>query len=174
MILKGSQRGGARALADHLLNDRDNDHVTVEELRGFTSGNLRGAMAETHAIAKGTRCTQCVFSLSLNPPKDAATSVDDLRNAADRAEKALGLEGQPRALVIHEKEGRRHAHVVWSRIDAEAMKAVNLPYYKNRLKEPLQGTLPRTWLGTTGRPPRERLEESAELQPRRMAAGEAP
>lgn len=135
MILKGSQRGGARALADHLLNDRDNDHVTVEELRGFASPNLRGAMAEAHAIARGTRCTQCVFSLSLNPPKDAAASVDDLRNAADRAEKALGLEGQPRALVIHEKEGRRHAHVVWSRIDPEAMKAVNLPFYKNRLNE---------------------------------------
>lgn len=135
MILKGSQRGGARALADHLLNDRDNDHATVEELRGFASPNLRGAMAEAHAIARGTCCTQCVFSLTLNPPKDAAASVDDLRNAADRAEKALGLEGQPRALVIHEKEGCRHAHVVWSRIDPEAMKAVNLPFYKNRLNE---------------------------------------
>jgi hypothetical protein len=135
MILKGSQRGGARALADHLLNDRDNDHVTVEDLRGFSSGNLRGAMAETHAIAKGTRCTQCVFSLSLNPPKDANATVEHLRDAADRAEKALGLEGQPRALVIHEKEGRLHAHVVWSRIDPEAMKAVNLPFYKNRLNE---------------------------------------
>lgn len=109
--------------------------MTVEELRGFAASNLRGAMAETHAIAKGTRCTQCVFSLSLNPPKDAAATVDDLRDAADRAEKALGLVGQPRAMVIHEKEGRRHAHVVWSRIDAEAMKAVNLPYYKNRLAE---------------------------------------
>lgn len=145
MILKGSQRGGARALADHLLNDRydekdedgrqGNDHVSVEELRGFASFSLRGAMAEVHAIAKGTRCTQPVFSLSLNPPKDAAASVDDLRDAADRAEKALGLEGQPRALVIHEKEGRRHAHVVWSRIDPDELKAINLPFYKTRLKE---------------------------------------
>lgn len=135
MILKGSQRGGARALADHLLNDRDNDHVTIEELRGFAAGDLRGAMAETHAVSRGTRCTQPVFSLSLNPPKDVAASLDDLRDAAERAEKALGLEGQPRALVIHEKEGRRHAHVVWSRIDADEMKAINLPYYKTRLAE---------------------------------------
>lgn len=135
MILKGSQRGGARALADHLLNDRDNDHVTIEELRGFASDSLRGAMAETHAVSKGTRCTQPVFSLSLNPPKDAAASIDELRKAADRAEKVLGLEGQPRALVIHEKEGRRHAHVVWSRIDADELKAINLPFYKTRLKE---------------------------------------
>ncbi len=139
MILKGSQRGGARALADHLLNDKDNDHVSLEELRGFSAGNLRGAMAETHAIAKGTRCTQCVFSLSLSPPKDANVTIEDIRAAADRVEKALGLDGQPRALVIHEKEGRRHAHVVWSRIDAEQMKAVNLPFYKNRLNELSKG-----------------------------------
>lgn len=135
MILNGSQRGGPRALADHLLNDLDNDHVAVEELRGFAAVDLRGAMAEVDAIAKGTRCTQPVFSLSLNPPRDAAASIDDLRDAADRAEKALGLEGQPRALVIHEKNGRRHAHVAWSRLDAEQMKAVNLPFYKTRLNE---------------------------------------
>jgi hypothetical protein len=135
MILKASQRGWPGQLAAHLLNDRDNDHITLHEVRGFVSSDLRGAMVETMAIAKGTRCRQPVFSLSLNPPKDMQASVGDLIDAADRAEAALGLQNQPRAIVIHEKEGRRHAHVVWSRIDAESMKAVNLPYFKNRLKE---------------------------------------
>jgi hypothetical protein len=135
VILKGSQRGGARQLAAHLLNMQDNDHITVEELRGFVADDLAGAMEEAHAIARGTRCRQCVFSLSLNPPKDGSASLEDLRAAADRAETVLGLEGQPRAFVVHEKNGRRHAHVVWSRIDADDMKAVNLPYYKNRLKD---------------------------------------
>jgi len=135
MILKGSQRGGARQLATHLLNDRDNDHVTVGELRGFVAEGLYGAMAETQAIARGTRCKQSVFSLSLNPPKDVVASRDDLFAAADRAEQMLGLEDQPRAVVIHEKNGRLHAHVVWSRIDPETMKAVNLPFFKNKLNE---------------------------------------
>lgn len=133
MILKGSQRGGARQLATHLMNDRDNDHVTLGELRGFVSDELYGAMAETQAVAKGTRCRQCVFSLSLNPPKDADVSRESFYAAADRAEDILGLSGQPRALVIHEKSGRMHAHVVWSRIDPEAMKAINLPFFKTRL-----------------------------------------
>ncbi len=133
MILKASQRGGPRQLAVHLLNVADNDHVHVAELRGFISGDLYGAMAETVAIAKGTRCRQPILSLSLNPPKDADVSIDDLTEAADRAEAALGLDGQPRAIVIHEKNGRRHAHAVWSRIDASEMKAVNLPHFKNRL-----------------------------------------
>jgi len=135
MILKGSQRGGPRQLAAHLLNLVDNDHVTVQQVRGFVSPDLAGAMAEALAIAKGTRCRQPIFSLSLNPPKDANASIADLMAAADRAESALGLDGQPRAIVVHEKEGRRHAHVVWSRIDHEDMRAINLPFFKNRLKE---------------------------------------
>lgn len=135
MILKGAQRGGPRQLAAHLLNLADNDHVTLQELRGFVASDLTGAMTEAAAIARGTACTQPIFSLSLNPPKDGQASVADLIAAADRAETALGLDGQPRALVIHEKEGRRHAHVVWSRIDAEQMKAINLPFFKTKLME---------------------------------------
>jgi hypothetical protein len=135
MILKGSQRSGAKPLAVHLLNERDNDHVELFELRGFASDMLIGALRETEAIAKGTRCTQYMFSLSLNPPKGAVVGEEQFREAADEAEKRLGLEGQPRAIVIHEKEGRRHAHVVWSRIDAETMRAINIPHYKYKLND---------------------------------------
>ncbi|WP_297109182.1 relaxase/mobilization nuclease domain-containing protein [uncultured Devosia sp.] len=135
MILVGSQRGGAASLARHLMNSFENDHVTVHELRGFTGSNLRDAFDEAHAVSLGTKCQQFLFSLSFNPPKDAKASLDDLLLAVERAEKTLGLEDQPRALVIHEKNGRRHLHAVWSRIDAETMKAINLPFYKSRLNQ---------------------------------------
>jgi hypothetical protein len=134
MILVGSQRGGAANLAAHLLNRLDNDHVTVHELRGFVADTLHGALAEAHAISRATKATQFLFSLSLNPPKDAEVRLDALLDAAERAEAALGLNGRPRAIIIHEKQGRRHAHVVWSRIKAQDMKAVNLPFFKTRLK----------------------------------------
>jgi hypothetical protein len=133
MILKGSQRAGGAQLAAHLLNDRDNDHVRVGEVRGFISDDLHGAFKEAQAVASGTRCKQYLFSLSLNPPKGFEVSEEDFGRAADRAEQALGLEGQPRAIVYHEKEGRRHAHVVWSRIDAQDMRAINLAHFKNKL-----------------------------------------
>src|SRR5690606_33512002 len=55
--------------------------------------------------------------------------------AIDAIEHKLGLSGQPRAIVFHEKDGRRHAHAVWSRIDAEQMKAINLPHYKLKLRD---------------------------------------
>lgn len=133
MILKGSQRGGARQLAAHLLNERDNEHVALHGLRGFIAGDLCGALLESEAVARGTKCRQFLFSLSFNPPKGAAVSEAAFERAVEEAERRLGLEGQPRAIVFHEKEGRRHAHAVWSRIDAEAMRAINLPFFKRRL-----------------------------------------
>jgi len=133
MILKGSQRAGAKQLSAHLLNVRDNEHIEVHELRGFAASDLHGALAEAHAVSKGTKCKQFMFSLSLNPPEGAAVSEAEFERATDQAERALGLEGQARAVVFHEKEGRRHAHVVWSRIDAATMRAVNLPHFKRKL-----------------------------------------
>lgn len=133
MILKGSQRAGARQLAAHLLNAKDNEHVRVHDVRGFAADDLTGALCEAHAISKGTKCTQFMFSLSMNPPIGAVVGEAEFERAAERAEKALGLDGQPRAIVFHEKEGRRHAHVVWSRIDANSMTAINLPHFKRKL-----------------------------------------
>ncbi|UWR87814.1 relaxase/mobilization nuclease domain-containing protein [Phaeobacter inhibens] len=135
MILKASQRSGAAALADHLMNSLDNDHVELLETRGFMAEDLHGAFAEVYAISKATRCRQFLFSLSLNPPQDHVASEDQFLDAADRIEERLGLGGQPRAIVIHEKEGRRHAHVVWSRIDGAELKAINLPHFKNKLRD---------------------------------------
>ncbi|QFT63780.1 relaxase/mobilization nuclease domain-containing protein [Roseivivax sp. THAF30] len=135
MILVGSQRSGALALADHLTNTHDNDHVELLEIEGFMADDLHSALQEAQAIAKATKCKQFLFSLSLNPPEDAIASEQDFIDAADKAGAKLGLSNQPRAIVIHEKEGRRHAHVVWSRIDADELKAINLPHYKTKLRD---------------------------------------
>lgn len=132
MILVGNQRGGARDLANHLMKD-ENDHVQVHELRGFVASDLMGAFKEAEMISRGTRCKQFLFSLSLNPPQDARVTVADFEKAIERIEDKLGLSGQPRAIVFHEKKGRRHAHAVWSRIDTSQMKAVQLSHSKTKL-----------------------------------------
>lgn len=135
MILKGSQRGGAKQLALHLLKTEENEHVEVHELRGFTGSDLQAALHEAHAVSKGTRARQFLFSLSLNPPAHERVSIDAFEAAINQVETKLGLDGQPRAVVFHEKNGRRHAHVVWSRIDTERMTAINLPHFKLKLRD---------------------------------------
>ncbi|MEH6392048.1 MAG: relaxase/mobilization nuclease domain-containing protein [Sulfitobacter sp.] len=135
MILKAKERGAAGQLARYLLTLRDNDHVELHEVRGFVSDDLIDAFSEADAIAAGTRCKNHLFSASLNPPSGASPSIENFQDAADAVGRKLGLEGQPRAIVFHEKDGRRHAHVVWSRIDAERMRAINRSHYKMRLRE---------------------------------------
>ncbi|MCB9943414.1 MAG: AAA family ATPase [Geminicoccaceae bacterium] len=135
MILKGSQRGGAIQLARHLLNDVDNDHIELHELRGFIADDLPGAMKEAEAISLGTKCQQFLFSLSLSPPPGEIVPVEEFERAIAEIEAKIGLDGQPRAVIFHEKEGRRHAHCVWSRIDAELMKAINLSHFKLKLRD---------------------------------------
>lgn len=135
MILKGNQRAGGIQLAKHLLNQIENDHVTVHEVSGFISNDITGAFKEAYAISQGTRCKQFLFSLSLSPPETEIVPISTFEDAIKDIEKHIGLEKQPRAIVFHEKEGRRHAHAVWSRIDVESMTAINLPHYKLKLRD---------------------------------------
>lgn len=134
MILKASQRSGAVQLAQHLLK-AENEHVELHEIRGFMSDTVLGAFKEAQAIACGTRCGQFLFSLSLSPPETEAVPVEAFEAALDKIEGSLGLTGQPRVVIFHEKEGRRHAHAVWSRIDAETMTARQMSFFKIKLRE---------------------------------------
>ena len=139
MIPKGNQRAGGQQLATHLLNAYDNDSVKVVEVRGAIATDLHGAFAEWYAQAKGTRCTKYLYSLSINPdhtqgPFNRGHYDDFIR----RSEDYLGLSGQPRAVVFHVKHGREHCHVVWSRIDTEKMKAVQLSHDHQKLRSVAQ------------------------------------
>ena len=70
MIMVGNSRGNGQNLAQHLLSP-DNERVNVHAVDGFMSDDLHGAFKEAEAVSKGTRCKKYLFSLSLNPPKDA-------------------------------------------------------------------------------------------------------
>ncbi|GAB1256165.1 hypothetical protein NBRC116494_06670 [Aurantivibrio plasticivorans] len=135
MILKGNQRAGGRQMALHLLNGEQNEHVNVHEVSGFMAQDVLGALNEAYALSKGTKCKQFMYSLSLNPPQDEKVDIETFEKTLERVEQKLGLEGQPRVVVFHEKEGRRHAHCVWSRINTDEMKAVNISHPKLKLND---------------------------------------
>ena len=135
MILKGSQRGGAKQLGLHLLKTVENEHVEIYDVRGFMTDDVVGALREAEAVSKGTKCRQFLFSVSLNPPEIESVRIETFEQAITAIEEKHGLTDQPRVIVFHEKEGRRHCHAVWSRIDAETMTAKPLPFFKNKLME---------------------------------------
>lgn len=135
MIPKASQRGGGQDLATHLLNAFDNEYVELADVRGAVAHDLHGAFAEWEAIGTTlTKSRNYLYSLSINPDhRQGALTRDQYADYADRVEQALGLSGQPRAMVFHIKDGREHCHVVWSRIDAQAGKAIHMAFDHQKL-----------------------------------------
>jgi hypothetical protein len=139
MIPKGNQRGGGQQLAAHLMNSFDNDRVELANVRGSVAQDLSGAFAEWQAEANATKCRKYLYSLSLNPDqRQGRLTREQYLDFIDRAEKRLGLENQPRAIVFHVKHGREHAHVVWSRIDTEKMRAVQMSNDHQKLRKVAQ------------------------------------
>ena len=129
MVPKASQRANGQQLAIHLLNAHDNERVEVADIRGAIARDLPGAFDEWHAISKATRCKKFLYSLSLNPdPSHGPLTRRQYKDYITRVEKKLKLQGHPRAIVFHVKEGREHCHVVWSRIIPGQLKAVPISH----------------------------------------------
>ena len=133
MILVGSQRGGAKNLAIHLMKE-ENERVELHEVRGFASDTVMGALNEAYALSRGTKCQKFLYSLSLNPPEEEKASNAVFEAAIEQAEQRLGLSNQPRVIVFHEKNNRRHAHAVWSKINTEEMKAIPISFDKEKMR----------------------------------------
>jgi hypothetical protein len=125
VIIKGKSVGGAKRLAVHLMRTDTNERAEVKELRGVAAEDLRGALLEMEAVAAGTRTTKPFYHGSINTRADERLTDEQRMHAIDRLEAALGLTGQARTIVVHEKEGREHCHIVWSRIDLERMAAIS-------------------------------------------------
>lgn len=135
MIPFGSQRAGGQDLATHLLNAQDNERLELAQVRGAVARDLHGAFAEWEAQAHTlTRCRKYLYSLSVNPDaRQGGLTREQYLDYIDRVEQGLGLTDQPRAVIFHEKNGREHCHVVWSRIDAENERAVQISYDREKL-----------------------------------------
>lgn len=125
MIIKGKSRSGPAALAAHLGNAEKNERVSLLETRGTVAQDLRGALVEMDAYAAGSRCEKPLYHAAMSPEPPHRLTPEQRSEAIDALEEKLGLAGHARVVVMHEKLGREHIHVVWSRIDLEQMKSVS-------------------------------------------------
>jgi hypothetical protein len=125
VIIKGKSVGGAKRLVVHLMRTDTNERAEVKEVRGVAAEDLRGALLEMEAVAAGARTSKPFYHGSINTRAEERLTDEQRTQAIDRLENALGLTGQARVVVVHEKEGREHCHIVWSRIDLERMAAIS-------------------------------------------------
>ena len=123
MIIKGGSRKSGRFFASHLMKTDENERVAIIEMRGLYADDLPEAFREMRLLASGTRCSNNFYHASINPHENEYLSSEQWEMAVDTLERNLGFAGHVRFVVEHEKEGRVHRHVVWSRIDPDTMTA---------------------------------------------------
>jgi len=147
VIVKGASRSGPHQLAIYLMRVGRYDTGEPTHLLDFQSIRAIGVDANNRErtsaeLGEGFRDWQSsveatqrgrdgLYHCEISPEARYArelTKKDWLR-LADIAGEELGLDGQPRAVVLHAgKDGRPHLHVVWERTDLEKMKVISDAY----------------------------------------------
>ena len=69
----------------------------------MTATTVDGFFREIGAVASGTRTKNYFYHANINPEEHL--TAEQRLEAVDRLERNLGLEGQPRFIIEHEKHG---------------------------------------------------------------------
>lgn len=125
IIINGKSGRAGAWWTKHLQNAAQNERVQIIEYAGLSAETIRDAFREMEGLAAGTRAKNYFYQANINPRADEQLTPQQWQEAVDRLESNLGLTGQPRFVVEHEKNGRTHRHVIWSRIDAERGVAIS-------------------------------------------------
>lgn len=120
MIIKGGARAKPADLATHLQRADTNERVLVLEV-AWGSPDLKQALGDWQdLVAVTAQGKKGLYHANIDPHQDYTMSGEQWAYAIQTLEKELGLEGQPRAVVMHVKHGREHVHVVWGRTDLDS------------------------------------------------------
>ena len=101
------------------------ERVSILEIQS-AAPNLIEAFRQWQVIGEGTRGDKSLYHAYISPAEQYANIMtpEQWLRAADVLAKELGLENQPRAIVLHDGHGRPHAHIVWQRTDVETMRMI--------------------------------------------------
>ena len=123
MIIKGGSRSNGAQLGRYLMETGENVEVKVLELPG-SARSVPEAVRDMERMGKATRGEKVLYHAQINPNPGELMWEGDWIRSVDILAGKLGMEGQPRVIVYHLKEGylegaREHAHVVFQRTDVE-------------------------------------------------------
>lgn len=133
-MIAGATRGrGGRHLWRHLLKTDGGQQVALLPARYLSATDLPHQLQELVASASHGRTDQAVYHVHVDPPAGCDVKAV-ISTFAMEFEKEFGLQGSPRCGVLHRKEGRTHAHIVYSLVKADG-KVISLSHeYARREK----------------------------------------
>jgi hypothetical protein len=130
MVIRGNPRGNGRQLAHYLLTKAENEHIWILDADGrdeMSKCEFSDLFYDMSVTAELTKSNKGLYHAQINPAigEDKLMTKEKWFEAVDIMAKELGFEDQRRAIVLHEKKGRIHAHVVWERYDHEKGKMIS-------------------------------------------------
>lgn len=120
MIIKGKSRAGPSQLAHHLGRADTNERVEILQLD--SAGTTADAFRDWQTYTLATKGKLGLYHANIDPDTKYEMTPQQWTRAVEILEEELGLQGQPRAVVMHEKNGREHIHVVWARADMDTLR----------------------------------------------------
>lgn len=114
----------------------DNDNVRLLGIRGTArETDLRLSLIEMSVTSELTKSEKGLYHVQICPAygEDKSMTDEDWMRAADILEQEAGYQDQKRAIVLHDKKGKVHAHVVWERYDHD--KGIMKPNKFSRLAQ---------------------------------------
>jgi hypothetical protein len=126
VIITGRSRNDAGQLAAYLTAIGENERVWIPQ--GFMAGNeqeLKDLLHDMEAFAlhPRSRCEQPLYHATINPEPGEIMDEARFQRAVEMLAEGLGMKDRLCGVVMHEKDGRPHAHVVFNRVDPETGKA---------------------------------------------------
>jgi len=122
MIITGKSIAFYLELVSHLLDDvSENTRVEALEFRDVAIWEVEPALRDMEILCAGTMGTKGLYHAKIRPAPDYSLARDQWFTAADILEQELGLDDQPRLLMLHEQKDRAHLHAIWARTDLETM-----------------------------------------------------
>jgi hypothetical protein len=117
MIIKGNRHNNGAKLASYMMTGfrKKGERAELGDLNGFGEAeNIVDAFRDVEVMAEGTKADNALFHVQMRLPDHERLTPEQWQETADRIEKRLGLNGQPRAVYFHvnDKTGERHMHRV--------------------------------------------------------------
>ena len=122
MIVTGKSIAFYLDLVTRLLDDvSENTRVEALEYRDVAVWEVEAALRDMNMLVAGTQGTKGLYHAKIRPAPGYGLTRDQWFMAADILEQELGLDDQPRLLMLHEQADSAHLHAIWARTDIETL-----------------------------------------------------
>lgn len=138
MVITGDIRGFGKQLSNYLVTIGENEDIEILDVDGRECADetyLHQVVMSMEYNAELTKSNKPYLHVQISPAigEDIAMTHNQWNEAADLLAKEIGYENQRRVIVLHTKNDRIHAHVVYERYNHATGKIIDNKFSKLKM-----------------------------------------